>query len=290
MSPDKLISAGYALVPIPCGKKSPAHKGWQRQDRVITKPSSLHVLHGKNVGLAHAYCSPTPTCALDVDNFPLALTWLTGRGVALNDLLMADNAVVIWSGKKHSLKLLYRLPPGSAPRVSKKVVHNKKTTVLEFRCATKGGNTVQDVLPPSLHPDGMRYQWLGAGTPLNLPQIPADLFALWDNLLQVKKTHKSKPLTVFRPETPRSVAQLKAMLQCVSADCDYETWRNLVWAILSTGWACAEDVAQEWSQSTPSRYDDEAFWTVVNSYDPDHEPKVSLGTVYHHARLGGWYD
>ena len=41
----------------------------------------------------------------------------------------------------------------------------KEITVLEFRCGTADGLTVQDVLPPSMHPDtGMPYRWGGKVT------------------------------------------------------------------------------------------------------------------------------
>jgi hypothetical protein len=74
----------------------------------------------------------------------------------------------------------------------------------------------------------------------------------------------------------------------INADCPYETWRNVVWAVLSTGWKRAEAIAQAWSSSAPDRYNDDAFWLVANSYMPNHSNPISLGTVYHHARTGGW--
>jgi hypothetical protein len=77
-------------------------------------------------------------------------------------------------------------------------------------------------------------------------------------------------------------------LFCIDADCDYETWRNIVWAVLSTGWSCAEDIAYEWSKSAPDRFDEDAFWLVANSYTPDHTSPITVGTIYHFAWLGGW--
>jgi hypothetical protein len=91
-----------------------------------------------------------------------------------------------------------------------------------------------------------------------------------------------------RPETPRQVAIIQNALGHITADCDYERWRNVLWAILSTGWVCAEDIALAWSKTVPTRFEDDAFWELVNSYIPDHPNKITVGTIYHHARIGGW--
>ena len=78
------------------------------------------------------------------------------------------------------------------------------------------------------------------------------------------------------------------LLSHISADCGRDIWRDIVWAILSTGWLCAVDLAKAWSESAPTRYEDAAFWTVVQTFDPAHDTVPTLGTVYFHARKGGW--
>jgi len=98
----------------------------------------------------------------------------------------------------------------------------------------------------------------------------------------------SSVCTHKRPESPRQVATIQDALNYINADCSYEIWRNVVWAILSTGWLCAEDMALKWSQTAPERFDWDSFWLVANSYIPDLPDRISLGTIYHHARLGGW--
>ena len=86
------------------------------------------------------------------------------------------------------------------------------------------------------------------------------------------------------PETPRRIARLNNALQTIDADCDYETWRNVVWGVLSTGWSVAEPMAETWSRSAPDRFSQEAFDAVVKSFDPEHRAPVTLGTVFHLAR------
>jgi hypothetical protein len=89
-------------------------------------------------------------------------------------------------------------------------------------------------------------------------------------------------------ETPRRVACVKEMLSFIDADCDYFTWRGVVWALLSTGWSCATEIALEWSKTAPGRFNEADFWSLAGSYNHDIQTGYSIGTIYHHARLGGW--
>jgi hypothetical protein len=286
-----MIRSGWALVPIPPRQKGPTTSGWNIRERCVTTEEQIQELEGINIGLAHAYCKPTPTCAIDIDNYKPAKAWLATHAIDLTALLLAQDAVVIWSGKLYSLKLLYRLPECTPPFISKKINGDDGKSILEFRCATHDGKTVQDVLPPSIHPDGHQYRWLSKGDPLQLSVIPSELLGLWKTLNS--NTHRdtsrnnSKHRTVSAPpETPRQIAIVQDLLNSISADCEYEKWRNCVWAVLSTGWDCAEDLAYEWSKSAPDRFCKEAFGNVVNSYESDREDPITLGTLYFYARRG----
>lgn len=289
----EMLSKGWALVPIPQGQKGPMLKGWNLQPQCITNKEQLHLLEGMNVGLAHAYCKPLPTCAIDIDNYKAAKPWLATHCISLDGMLEASDAVVIWSGKKYSLKLVYTLPAGVAPMVSTKINGPDGRVALEFRCATSDGKTVQDVLPPSIHPSGSPYQWMGHGNPLALPAIPEALLKVWHTLVVNGSRVADRKFALdlggsTRLESPRQIAIIKDALSHITADCSYEVWRNIVWAILSTRWTCAEAIAQAWSQTAPDRYAEDAFWTLVNSYMPQRGNQITVGTIYHHARSGGW--
>lgn len=292
ISPGELLMSGLALTTMPKGHKGPVHPNWNCIDQIIRHPCK-HNFEDVNIGLAHAYCTPSPTGALDIDNYKHAKVWLATHGIDLNELLLFKNAVVIHSGKALSLKLLYRFPIDHQPLESKKIVGPDGLSALEFRCGTKDGKTVQDVLPPSHHPDGHQYQWIGSGNPLEIPEIPSEILNLWKLLIgnrsRIALRQPSNSVTKHnRPESPREVATLNAALNYINADCCYEKWRNVVWAILSTGWICAEDIALTWSQSAPERFDWDSFWLVANSFIPDLPDGISIGTIYHHARIGGW--
>lgn len=87
------------------------------------------------------------------------------------------------------------------------------------------------------------------------------------------------------PETPEQVANARDMLSHLTADCDYDTWRDLIWAIEATGWDCAEELGREWSMTAPHRFDEAAFQQVRRSYKPG---GIGFGTLVFKAKEAGW--
>jgi len=285
------VSHGLALVDIPRGKKGPTRGRWNKPENVITDPEGARTLVG-NVGLAHAYSTP-PTMALDIDDLPNARAWLAERDIDLDQLLGAEDAVQIKSGKVDHNKLIYRLPAGVVPmRTAQIKMPDCGGMILEFRCADANGLTVQDVLPPSIHPEtGQPYRWGGKGSWREFPEIPARLLTVWRAERDARKTkYVRRPsgvvMTKEVDDTPRQRALLTAMLRLVSADCSYDLYRDIVWAVLSVGWRDAEDLARHWCQTAPNRFDEDNFNAVVTSYDVSRTP--TLGTIVYHARQGGW--
>ena len=90
------------------------------------------------------------------------------------------------------------------------------------------------------------------------------------------------------PDTPRKRAALTDMLNHLSADCDYDRYRDAVWAILSTNWHDAEAIARKWCQSAPKRFERDSFETIVKSFDPNRTDKITIGSVIYWAREAGW--
>lgn len=205
MSFAEYITAGWALCAIPGGTKGPTTKGWH------TNPVPLDAADGlASAGILHALSG---TCALDVDHLELARPWLAERGVDLDALLDADNAVQIVSGRAGRAKLLYRMkrplrtfrPSGSG---------------LELRCATSEGLSVQDVLPPSIHPDtGKPYEWGGGllGDWRSLPTIPANLLSVWRDLEPDIKADNIVTKSV-------DLVRLRKAAFKHNPDCEYGEW------------------------------------------------------------------
>ena len=277
----KLISAGYALVPIPYGKKGPITAGWNERKNVITKPDDAKNLDGKNIGLAHAYCTPTPTCAIDIDDYKAALSWLAARGIDLKLHILAPDAVVIWSGKRNRLKLIYRLPESVGALPTKTAKNLDGSMVLEFRCSSADGKTVQDVLPPSLHPDGENYRWMGSGCPEKLPEIPAEYLLLWRKMIlegsPKKQGHSVKKYSPLE-ETPHNIARVQDLLNKIDADCSYEDYRAVIWAIESLAWKCTADLQLDWSNTAPDRFSEQTLANLTRDFNPS-DGSIGFGTL-----------
>lgn len=254
--------ASLALVPIPTGQKGPAGVGWNKRENVITDPEKASKLVG-NVGIAHAYCTP-PTMALDIDDLPKARDWMAGHGVDLDDLLEAKDGVQISSGRDGRAKLLYCLPDGVEP-VPMKQITDPETgeMVLEFRCASATGLTVQDVLPPSIHPEtGKPYQWAGKGSWRNIPKIPLPLLAVWKAQLVKpvsQATHANSNTNAGGDSAvitlpPDTIQHLRSALLSMRAD-DRELWVKMGMALKSLG-DIGRGLWLEWSLTSEKSQDD----------------------------------
>jgi hypothetical protein len=90
-------------------------------------------------------------------------------------------------------------------------------------------------------------------------------------------------------ETPREVARISTLLDHINADCSYDFYRDVIWAILSTRWVCAENLARCWSLSAKDRWNEETFEALVSSFDVYRIDSVSVGTLYFHATNAGWH-
>lgn len=251
---------GFALINLPERSKRVQKVGWNKRENAITDPAEASAMKG-NVGIAHTYCLPTPTAALDLDDLEKARIWLAGRGVDVDALRDAEDAVKISSGREGRDKLLFRLPSGLSP-VPTKTISDPETgdTVLEFRCATSNGLTVQDVLPPSIHPDtGKPYKWAGKGDWRAIPEIPAALLDVWQSLLKPAAT-KSSPehgktsgnATITLP--PETIQHLRSALLSLRAD-DYGLWINCGLALKPLG-DVGRGLWMEWSLTSRKSQDD----------------------------------
>jgi putative DNA primase/helicase len=129
--------------------------------------------------------------------------------------------------------------------------------------------------------------WFSANDAGHLPMVnPEPLIVEGIALCTPQKPAKTYISTT--PETPREIARVQEMLDHISADCDYETYRDVVWSVLSTGWTCAEQLAENWCQTAPHRFEEDDFINVVNSYNPNKVAPITLGTLNFLAKKGGW--
>ena len=110
----------------------------------------------------------------------------------------------------------------------------------------------------------------------------------WWPHAKLKLKQKSQLPFCNYPDTPRKRAELNNMLGFISSDCPYERYRDVVWAILSTRWQDANLLAHRWCMTSPKRFDEIDFTSIVNSFDPGHENLITIGSIKYWANEGGW--
>jgi hypothetical protein len=283
-SVDAYIRHGWSLVPIPANTKGPRTPGWNLRENALKAQGDLPPGYG--IGLAHAYSG---TMALDIDNWTVTTSLLAEYGIDLQALYDAPDAVVINSGKPGHGKLLYTMPFGAA-LPSKKIIHNK-LTAYELRCATVSGVTVQDVLPPSIHPETLQpYQWAGRGHWTRIPTIPQPILDLWNGLLA-----QDQERTIATDGTiDASWEEIRQALDAVPADCSRDEWVSIGMALHWAGTQTdqldqALHMWNEWSATGATKYPGEReVLTQWISFKPDKATAVKLGTLFHIAKQHGW--
>jgi hypothetical protein len=233
------LAHGWKLCDIAPGGKGPRTVGWNLPGHELTAPPPV----GHGLGLLHAYSG---TCCLDVDQYPALAARLKEHGIDLDELLNADDAVRISSGRPDSAKLLYAL---TVPRASVQIRAGDKV-IGELRCASANGNSLQDVLPPSMHPRGTPYTWIfGMLSPgwQALPPLPAALEALWDELKAPAPTVAAGP-PIAPPPAPRQ-ADLDRFLAAEDPNGSFEDWLRVGMVIHHeyNGDPAARSVWDEWS-------------------------------------------
>jgi hypothetical protein len=210
MSFAEYAAHGWKLVPFPTGRKGPDWSGWSLKENCVTDPATASGC--ESIGLAHAYSG---TCSIDIDDVNAAAAWLADRGIDLMELLDAPDVVRIDSGRPGRAKLLYKVPHPLTTM-------QPEGSGLELRCASRKGTTMQDVLPPSIHPDtGEPYQWIGDWR--HLPNIPGKLLAVWETLVA--------PAPVTSPSGGANTDELQALLRSQDPDQGYDAWLRVGMAL-----------------------------------------------------------
>jgi hypothetical protein len=263
------VRAGWFLVPIPLGVKKPVTARWNTREMCISDPEVAEWLDG-NVGLAHAYSG---TCAFDLDDLAKAAQWLDQRGIDLSALLEAPDAVRIESRAGRS-KLLYKV---AKPLPS---FNLGKEAGLELRCATSGQLTVQDVLPPSIHPDtGKPYTWAYGSVEAHwsrLPPLPPQLLALWAGLIAPTAPKVAKP-----PKGGIEASRLRELLVDHDPNLSYPEWLKVGMALHheTGGSHVGLGLWNEWS-APGEKYkglgDLEQHW---RSFRVDHDNPITLASL-----------
>lgn len=169
---------GWSLVTIPAGSKAPTSFGWQQPEKAISTGDDAErywtVNPTHNMGLLHA---ASGTVALDIDSVENTRIIFDTLGISY-DAIMSNVPRIV--GRPNRGKALFKVPAGltlATHKISWPTQADPRRTEVVFELRA---GAVQDVLPPSIHPDtGNPYTWAGASVWDGLPDIPAPLLTIW---------------------------------------------------------------------------------------------------------------
>jgi hypothetical protein len=167
---ERYAALGMALVAIPAGSKAPTTFGWQQR---ATPPEHWRDNPTHNIGVLH---SLSGTCALDIDDMASTRVICEAMNIDLDAILASAPRIV---GRPDRGKVLFRAPADlqlTTRKISWPVEGDPRRTQVVFELRA---GSVQDVLPPSIHPDtGNPYRW--DGVPLEqIGAIPDQLLTIW---------------------------------------------------------------------------------------------------------------
>lgn len=198
---------GFRLCAIPAGRKGPVTPGWP-EGNLPPEYWLSHPQEGLGVVLG-----PSRLVSLDLDSLPEARAVLDALGLALDDLL---SGAMLVRGNPERLRAIFRAP--SDLDLTRKSLAwpareegGRPVTVFELR-----GGPVQDVLPPTIHPDtGRPYEWITPPWELDrlgtLPDALLELWIGWDawhpGLVQACPWAPPAPEPEARPSTPPTGGQ-----------------------------------------------------------------------------------
>lgn len=217
---------GWYLVSIPAGTKGPTGFGWQKPERAIyTASQALEYWDNNpthNVGLLH---SASGTVALDVDHVENTRLIFSELGIDY-DAIMASAPRIV--GRKDRGKALFRAPKTALTthKISWPVEGEPRRSEVVFELRA---GSVQDVLPPSVHPDtGNPYTWAGPSIFDGLPELPHALLVLWSEWDrfrgQLQDICPWKPTKTFQPpRKPRPAGDRTSVIDTFNEANDINT-------------------------------------------------------------------
>lgn len=231
-----------ALVPIEPGEKGPKDAGWNKPGGYFTDASKAEAFWtaspNHNLGVV---LGPSRVCSLDVDDVELTRQVLQ-QTLGLNVDALAD-AYPTSVGNPERFRVMFRVPEGVELSRHAMVWPNKndpdgkiykglmvqvkaamdegdegreaafrmaaepfkKVTVFELR-----GGLVQDVLPPSIHPGTRKpYTWRTPPSADGLPELPADLLAIWQDWDAFKP--KGEAVCPWKPKASTSTPAVRPL-------------------------------------------------------------------------------
>jgi hypothetical protein len=135
--------------------------------------------------------------------------------------------------------------------------------------------------------------WSSDGKPVDVSAY-LDLKSISDKSLPITPA-KDMPEPSEWEENEANISKVKDFLSYCDANCDYQLWRSLIWAVSSLNWNEGPRILLEWSQQSESHWTYDRFVKtenelsqLISNYDQDRQPKITIGTLIAEAKKNGW--
>ena len=252
--------------------------------------------HGTSTWRIKSLAMPRRFLALDADGFATP-----------NHFIQFCNEVSVWSA------IVYTTA-SSTPKSPRARAIIELSRDVDFAEGVDLGKAVQRMLESSIGPTNIQLddsvykatqpvftplvaakilRYSGASLDVNavlaawhVPSTHQNIAGLLPNSAGVNSAGLSSTMQslVMPPETPFEINKVQVALTKISADCSYQKWISVLFALRSTGWTCAESLARNWSITAPHRYSQSAFDSSWQHSRP--LGGISIGTLYHLANQG----
>jgi hypothetical protein len=132
--------------------------------------------------------------------------------------------------------------------------------------------------------------WSSDGKPVDVSAY-LDLKSISDKSLPITPA-RDMPEPSEWEENEANVSKVKDFLSYCDANCDYQTWRDIIWSVSSLNWNAGPRILVHWSQESESHwtYDlhnqtENELNQLISSYDP--KRGITIGTLIAHAKRNG---
>lgn len=161
----------WHLVPIPPGTKGPTSKGWN-DPSVVTAAAHWDQNPVDNMGVL---LKPSGIVVIDIDNVEETKIIFESFGFNYETLLKGAPRI---QGRLGHDKAIFLAPEGITLGSKKLPWENKDDPAVTHTVFELRGGMVQDVLPPSIHPDTKQpYVWIIE--PASIPSLPKEILSIW---------------------------------------------------------------------------------------------------------------
>ena len=135
--------------------------------------------------------------------------------------------------------------------------------------------------------------WSFDGQPVDVSAY-LDLISISDETLPIPLA-KEMPQPTDWKENEKNISKVKDYLSYCDANCDYQTWRDIIWSVSSLNWNAGPRILEHWSRESENHWTfdrqhqtENVLNQLISNYDSDRQSKITIGTLIAEAKRNGW--